>query len=172
MAKEAPKTDDDVEGGSPGKGSPIPWILVTLLCGGIGMAVPYFMPASPETSADEPRSQPVIEMPDPENTTYVDFESVVVNLDEGNLTRYLRVGVTLQVPKEQEAEIVRKIGEKKAVLKNWLLNQISDKDLDEIRGGAGQNRLRREVRDQFNTVLFPDGYDRIFSVLFNEYNVQ
>jgi flagellar basal body-associated protein FliL len=53
-----------------------------------------------------------------------------------------------------------------------LLNQISDKDLDEIRGGAGQNRLRREVRDQFNSVLFPDGYDRIFSVLFNEYNVQ
>ena len=172
MAAEAPKTDDEVAGSSPGKGGPIPWILVTLLCGGMGMAVPYFMPASPETSANEPKPKPVIEMPDPEDTAYVDFESVVVNLNEGQLTRYLRVGVTLQVPKEEKEDIVLKLEEKKAVLKNWLLNLISDKNLDEIRGGAGQNRLRREVRDQFNSVLFPDGYDRIFSVLFNEYNVQ
>ena len=172
MAAEAKKTDDEVAGGSPGKGSPVPWILVTLLCGGMGMAVPYFMPASPETAANEPKPKPVFEMMDPEDTAFVPFESVVVNLNEGQLTRYLRVGVTLQVPKEEEEEIILKLEEKKAVLKNWLLNQISDKNLEEIRGGAGQNRLRREVRDQFNSVLFPDGYDRIFNVLFDEYNVQ
>ncbi|MDG1894886.1 MAG: flagellar basal body-associated FliL family protein [Fuerstiella sp.] len=174
MAAEAKKNEDEAEGasGSAGKGSPIPWILVTLLCGGMGVAVPFLMPPSSEAPADEPKPQPIFEPPDPDDTAFVPFESVVVNLNEGQLTRYLRVTVTHQVPKEEEEDIVLKLEEKRAVLKNWLLNQISDKSLEEIRGGAGQNRLRREVRDQFNSVLFPDGYDRIFNVLFDEYNVQ
>ena len=38
--------------------------------------------------------------------------------------------------------------------------------------GVDVNRIRREIRDQFNTILFPDGYDRIEQVLFQQYNVQ
>ncbi|HIE98247.1 MAG TPA: flagellar basal body-associated FliL family protein [Planctomycetes bacterium] len=171
MAEEAKKKDEEEEGDGAGKGSPLPWILVTLLCGGMGMAIPYLMPAAEAPGAEE-QPEPVFEILDPEDTAFVPFDAVVVNLDEGALTRFLRVAVTLQVPKEEEESIKLKMEEKKAVLKNWLINQISDKNLEEIRGGAGQNRLRREVRDQFNTVLFPDGYDRIYNVLFDEYNVQ
>ena len=174
MAEEAKPNEgeEEAEDGGAGKGGPLPWILVTLLCGGMGMAIPYFMPASGEDPAEEGNMDPVFEMLDPEDTAFVPFDAVVVNLDEGALTRYLRVAVTLQVPKEDEESIKLKMEEKRAVLKNWLLNQISDKSLEEIRGGAGQNRLRREIRDQFNSVLFPDGYDRIHNVLFDEYNVQ
>ena len=173
MAEEAKSKDEDGEGGGgAGNGGPLPWILVTLLCGGLGMAIPYFMPATAGDPAEEDQPDPVFEILDPEDTAFVPFDAVVVNLDEGALTRYLRVAVTLQVPKEDEQSIILKMEEKKAVLKNWLLNQISDKNLEEIRGGAGQNRLRREVRDEFNSVLFPDGYDRIYNVLFDEFNVQ
>ncbi|MEO2014538.1 MAG: flagellar basal body-associated FliL family protein [Fuerstiella sp.] len=174
MAEEAKPKDEEGEGegDGAGKGSPLPWILVTLLCGGMGMAIPYFMPTGGGDGAAEEQTEPVFEMLDPEDTAFVPFDAVVVNLDEGQLTRYLQVAVTLQVPKEEEESIKLKIEEKKAVLKNWLINQISDKNREEIRGGAGQDRLRREVRDQFNSVLFPDGYDRIYNVLFDEYNVQ
>ncbi len=172
MAEEAKPNGEDGEGDGAGKAGPLPWILVTLLCGGMGMAIPYFMPSSGGDAAAEEQSEPVFEMLAPEETAFVPFDAVVVNLDEGALTRYLRVAVTLQVPKEEEDSIKLKIEEKRAVLKNWLLNQISDKSLEEIRGGAGQNRMRREIRDQFNSVLFPDGYDRIYNVLFDEYNVQ
>jgi flagellar basal body-associated protein FliL len=44
--------------------------------------------------------------------------------------------------------------------------------MEDLRGAAGQNRLRREIQDHFNTVLFEDGYDRIREVLFEEFNVQ
>ncbi|MDG2130931.1 MAG: flagellar basal body-associated FliL family protein [Fuerstiella sp.] len=172
MAEEAKKTDEEVGADSGGKVSPLPWILVTLLCGGMGVAVPYILPSSGESPTETREPKPIFENLNPEDTAFVPFEEVVVNLNEGQLTRYLRVGVTLQVPKEAERDIIAKMEEKKALLKNWLLNKISDKSLEEIRGGAGQNRLRREVRDQFNSVLFPDGYDRIFNVLFDEYNVQ
>lgn len=169
MADEDEKSEEESQ---KGKGGVLPWILVTVLCGGAGVAIPFFIPATAEVPAEDVPEEEPYELPEPEETAFVPFESVVVNLDEGALTRYLRVAIALQVAKEKELEITEKIEEKKALLKNWLLNQISDKDLEEIRGAAGQNRLRREIRDQFNSVLFPDGYDRIYDVLFDEYNVQ
>ncbi|MCA9086649.1 MAG: flagellar basal body-associated FliL family protein [Planctomycetaceae bacterium] len=168
MADE-PKPEEEQSDG--GKGGIIPWIAITLVCGGIGVAIPFLMPVTAEPPPEVVK-EPAFELPKPEDTAFIPFDAVVVNLDEGQLTRYLRVAVALQVAKEDELEITTKMEEKKAVLKNWLLNQISDKDLEEIRGAAGQNRLRREIRDQFNTVLFPDGFDRIYDVLFDEYNVQ
>ena len=177
MADEETKPEgegDDAEGTEEEvkKGGVLPWILVTLLCGGAGVAIPFFIPASTTDGAEEvPEEQP-FELLDPEETAFVPFEAVVVNLDEGAMTRYLRVAVALQVAKEKELDVTTKLEEKKALLKNWLINQISDKGLDDIRGRAGQNRLRREIRDQFNSVLFPDGYDQIYDVLFDEYNVQ
>jgi flagellar FliL protein len=113
-----------------------------------------------------------------EDTIFMPFgepgkdQSVVVNLDEGRMSRYLRVAITLQIPKSQEETFKKQIEAKKIVLRNWLLSKISDLDLDDIRGAAGQNRLRREIREQFNAVLCPDGYDQIYDVLFEEFNVQ
>ena len=37
---------------------------------------------------------------------------------------------------------------------------------------SGVNRVRREVRDRFNEMLYPDGEERILDVLFDEYVVQ
>ncbi|MEQ9407240.1 MAG: flagellar basal body-associated FliL family protein [Fuerstiella sp.] len=172
MAPEETKTEGEAPA-EKARGGALPWILVTLLCGGAGVAIPFFLPSSPSVTADDfVEEEDPFELPAPEDTAIIPFESVVVNLDEGAMTRYLRVTLKLQVAKDKELMIVPLIEEKKALLKNWLLNQISDKGLDDIRGAAGQNRLRREIRDQFNSVLFPDGYDRIYDVLFDEYNVQ
>lgn len=174
MADEPENTEAEGASDSETKSSPLPWILVTLLCGGAGVAIPFMLPA-PAAEDPEPVVEyepPPFEAPDPDETAFVPFESVVVNLDEGSLTRYLRVAVAFQVAKEDELDITARIEEKKVLLKSWLINKISDKGLEEIRGAAGQNRLRREIRDEFNSVLFPDGFDRIYDVLFDEYNVQ
>ena len=37
---------------------------------------------------------------------------------------------------------------------------------------AGINRARREIQDQFNTLLFPDGSEKIRDVLVEEFNFQ
>jgi flagellar basal body-associated protein FliL len=143
------------------------WVVVAVLSGTAGAAVPVLLskPASPDSTAPET-------VADAHALAYVPFDDVVVNLDEGHLNRYLRLVITLQIQKLDEAELQRRLDETRVILKNWLLSHISDKSLDEIRGAAGINRMRREIRDEFNAVLFPDGTDRIQDILFDEFNVQ
>ncbi len=169
------KTTPDDEAAAPKKGGKLAWIGVGLVAGGVGFATPYILPESM-------RPAPKVEEAPPESAVplraaqsrpaYIEFGEVVVNLDEGRLNRYLRVSMTLQVDELQQLEISQKVDASRAVLKSWLLSYLSDKDMEEIRGAAGQNRLRREIQDHFNTVLFPDGYDRIHEVLFQEFNIQ
>ncbi len=103
---------------------------------------------------------------------FIPYGEVTVNLDEQRLNRYLRVKVALHVRRSDEFGVRNAIAEKELLLRNWLVSHLSDKELDDIRGKAGQNMLRREIRDHFNTTLFPDHYDRIYDVLFQEFNVQ
>lgn len=99
-------------------------------------------------------------------------QRIAVNLNEGRLTRFLSFSITLQIPRAVEEDFKKKVDSKKLVLRNWLLSKVSDLSIEDIRGAAGQNRLRREIRDHFNSVLCPDGYDQIYDVLFEEFNVQ
>ena len=80
--------------------------------------------------------------------------------------------LTLQVEQRHEESIRKLIETHGAILKNWLIGHLSDKDTAEIRGAAGLNMLRREIQDQFNIVLCPDGHDRVRDVLFEEFNIQ
>lgn len=103
---------------------------------------------------------------------FVPFGQIVVNLDEGRLNRYLRVSLTLQVGEDDLDDITQRVEHHRAILRSWLLSYLSDKGMEDVRGGSGQNRLRREIQDHFNSVLFNDGHDRIKDVLFEEFNVQ
>jgi len=168
MADENPENETEE---APKKGGLLPWIAIGLGCAVAGAAVPFLM--SGEKKEVEPAIPESSYIPAPhEETIFVPMEKVVVNLDEGRLTRYLSIAVTLEVAKSKEEEVNKRLELRKAALKNWLFNTIADKNLDDIRGAAGQNRLRREIRDHFNSVLFPEGFDQIYDVLFDEFNVQ
>jgi flagellar basal body-associated protein FliL len=182
----------------PSGGGIVPWIAVGVISAGLGSAMPFLLSGQSHAGADEGSdpSDPhhsgetlpstistekkikTFTLPKEEETVFLPFgtpgkdQEVVVNLDEGRMSRYLRVAITLQVPKSQELSFKTKVDAKKILLRNWLLSKISDLDLEDIRGAAGQNRLRREIRDHFNSVLCPDGYDQIYDVLFEEFNVQ
>jgi flagellar basal body-associated protein FliL len=64
------------------------------------------------------------------------------------------------------------VEENKTFLKNWLIGYFQSKQVDEVRGTEGFNRVRREIQEQFNLILFPDGEEVIQEVLFEEFNVQ
>jgi len=173
---EAAATEDAKATPSKGQGGKIAFLVIGLVAGGAGFAAPYFLPenlrpgahaAEAETETDEHSKTPA-----EAQSAYIDFGDAVVNLDEGRLNRYLRLTLTLQVDELQKDEVETKVEAHRAVLKSWLLSYLSDKDMEQIRGAAGQNRLRREIQDHFNSVLFPDGYDRIHEVLFQEFNIQ
>lgn len=182
----------------PSGGGIVPWIAVGVISAGLGSAMPFLVSGQSHAGSDDgsESSSPQhsgethstggskekkiksFTLPNEEETVFLPFgtpgkdQEVVVNLDEGRMSRYLRVAITLQVPKSQELSFQTKVEAKKILLRNWLLSKISDLDLEAIRGAAGQNRLRREIRDHFNSVLCPDGYDQIYDVLFEEFNVQ
>ena len=200
-AKEEAASASDGPGKPTGAGSIVPWIAVGVLSAGLGSALPFVLAGQPTHAAgnieesdehgtktdteshgsaakSDSKKAKAFTMPTQEDTVFLPFgepgkdQSVVVNLDEGRMSRYLRIAISLQIPKSQEENFKKQIEAKKIVLRNWLLSKISDLDLDDIRGAAGQNRLRREIREQFNAVLCPDGYDQIYDVLFEEFNVQ
>lgn len=104
--------------------------------------------------------------------TFVPFGDVIVNLAEERLTRYLRVNLTLLVDGTNGPVVKEAVDKNKTILKNWLIGYLSDKSLEEVRGAAGVNRSRREIQDHFNSLLFPDGSDKIRDVLFEEFTVQ
>ena len=104
---------------------------------------------------------------------YVPFEEIMVNLDEGDLNRFLRVSLTVMVKGQDEQTTTEAIERDRSALRTELLSFLSDQPLNEIRGRVGQNRLRREIQDIFNAVLVPneDDPDLVQEVLFSEFTV-
>ncbi|MFO0966564.1 MAG: flagellar basal body-associated FliL family protein [Gemmataceae bacterium] len=142
-------------------------IVVALIAVGAGFMVPRFL-AAPKAgkhghgSHGDDGAKPAI----------VPFGDAVVSLGEHQLTRYLRVKIILVVDGNEEKEVKDHLEKNKAYLKSWLLSYLSDLTLTEVARAAGVNRLRREIRDQFNTMLWPDGRELILEVLFDEFVVQ
>src|SRR5437667_4427631 len=84
----------------------------------------------------------------------VPFGDVVVNLGEERLTRYLRAKVLLVVQESDEKEITELLLKQKAFLKSWLIGHLADQTLQDVSRNLGVNRTRREIRDQFNAMLY------------------
>jgi flagellar basal body-associated protein FliL len=57
-------------------------------------------------------------------------------------------------------------------LRTWLTSHLADKTMEDVRGKVGINRLRREIQDQFNQLMFDDGRERVGDVLFEEFHVE
>ncbi len=179
MAEEPEKADAEGEGTTGRKsGSPIPFLIVGVLGVALGIAVPFMLPATadPDEKLDEmPTRKPTPTEIEESKAVYVAFnegEPIAVNLNDGQLTRFLSIGFSLKVAEESEKALNDLLIKKGPPLMSWLIGHLSGKTLEDIRGKAGQNRVRREIRDEFNSILYPDGGDRIFDVTFSSFAVQ
>ena len=148
----------------------VAWSTIGMLFGAAGFAIPVIYPSLFNSGATEANAS---EAPQAYGKpAYIDFEETVVNIGTDRMNRYLRVKISLMVKESDKEDITELVTNEKAPLKSWLLSYLSDVTMEDIRGAAGQNRLRREIQNHFNSVLFDDGYDRIRDVLFLEFNVQ
>jgi flagellar FliL protein len=160
MAKSA-------EQSAPAKSRLMSWLVLLLLglvAVGAGFSVPMLLP---ERHGDKAAAA----SGDKARPTLVPFGDVVVNLGEERLTRFLRVKLILVVDQSREKEAAELLQKQKAFLKNWLISYLSDLSMSEVTGAAGVNRIRREVRDQFNAMLYPNGQEQIQDILFDEFVV-
>jgi len=146
------------------------WLVMIIVAVGGGVAAPIVI--GQMRSVERPEDEAVVP-PDPdEEVVFIEFDEVTVNLDEARFSRYLRINFSLQVAESQQLEVTKKVDAKKSILKNWLQVHVAEKSTDDLRGKFGRNRLRREMHDYFNKVLFNDGIERIQDVLFSEFHVQ
>lgn len=104
--------------------------------------------------------------------SFLNFGQMIVNLNSDRMNRYLRMNLSLQVDDDDYELVSEELEHRKLQLKSWMVAYLSDVSVDDVRGTAGQNRLRRDIQDHMNTTLFDDGVDRIQDILFEEFTVQ
>jgi len=145
------------------------WIVgavVGLLAIAGGAAVPMFAHFGAHASAVEPETS------HDAKTVIIPFDSVVVNVADGRYQRYLRVRICLVVEAREESAVKELLEKEKPFLQTWALGYLQDKTMEQLHGSAGMNKVRREIRDEFNRRLFGDGPEKIKDVLLPEYNFQ
>jgi flagellar basal body-associated protein FliL len=147
------------------------WIIggiVALLAIGGGAVVPMFAHFGAHAGTPEPETT----LEPKQAQALIPFDSVVVNVADGRYTRYLRVRISMVVDARDEKAIKELVEKEKPFLQTWVLGYLQDRTMEQLHGSVGMNRVRREVRDEFNRRLFSDGPEKIKDVLLPEYNFQ
>jgi len=104
---------------------------------------------------------------------YYDLEPVIANLDEPNVTRYVRAVLTLEMSPEMDAKKGKDfLDEKKPILTNWLAIYLASLGLEDIRGERNLKSIQAQILDAFNERLFPDSKPQVKHVLFREFAIQ
>jgi len=166
----------DASSAGAGKGNLLVMLLVVLMSVAGGVLTPFVVSqlnAGQTDSGKQEETKEKAAVPDPEEEVeYIPFGEVTVNLDEARFSRFLKIDFSLQVPKSQRVEIEAEVKAKDVVFKNWLQVHLAEKSTEDLQGTFGRNKVRREMQDYFNEVLFEDGIERVQDVLFNEFFVQ
>jgi flagellar basal body-associated protein FliL len=104
---------------------------------------------------------------------YYDLEPVVANLDEPNVTRYVRAVLTLEMSADVDEKKGRTfLDEKKPVLTNWLSIYLASLSIEDIRGERNLKSIQSQILDVFNEKVFPNSKPQIKQVLFREFAIQ
>jgi flagellar basal body-associated protein FliL len=105
--------------------------------------------------------------------SYDKIEPVLANLDEPGVTRYVRVTVTLEMsPDMDKAKGEEFLTARQMVLRDWMTTYFAGLSLEDCRGTRNLSRIKKEVVENFNKILFPDSRPFVESVLFKEFAVQ
>jgi flagellar basal body-associated protein FliL len=180
-----PKSKDEQSTQKGGLAKLMPWLAPTLaliVCAGAGFGVSRLFgtrgsaqnvgaaePTAPETNDVSP---PLNEA-DTSATWYYDLEPVVVNLNEPNVTRYVRVTLTLELGNGMaEKDGAPFLDQRKPLLKNWLTLYMSNRTIEDIRGEVNLRRVQSQIADMFNQGLFPGQKPCLKSVLFKDISIQ
>lgn len=151
-----------------GKKGLILGLLLAVLAVGGGASLPFILGMHPRHAASDKKKADIPKS----KQAAVPFGDVVVNLGEDRLNRFLRVKIMCAIDEADTKEITELLNTQKPFLKSWLIGYLSDQSTQDVTRKVGVNKIRREIRDQFNAMLFPDGDEKIIDILFDEFVVQ
>ena len=163
--------------------------VIVVLCAGSGFVLGRLFAgsSSPETTESSQKDEPAQAKKTPKAETetddsstnskdtwyYNDLESVVVNPDEPGATRYIRVGLILEISSGLSEDKAKELIEaQKPPLINWLNLYFKSLTLDEMEDDRDMKRILSQICDAFNEMLFPDAKPQIKKILIREFNIQ
>ncbi len=173
MADEAEQTDELLDE-QPGAGKKLLILLgVALVIAGVCAAAGFGLGRmlAPEQAEAESPERPAPDEPGGNYAYYTEFPAITVNLDDPQLSRYIRATITLAIHPRDYASAKTLIEAKTPELKNWLTVYLAGCTLNDVRGPKNLNRIRREIADAFNARL-SDEKLIIRDVLFKDFAVQ
>ena len=104
---------------------------------------------------------------------FLAIDPIIANLDDGRLSKYIRVSIVLSIEDGQKQSALAALTEINPKIKDWCNSFLSGKTLEDIRGKDNQQKLRVEIQAGINSQLKSAGYPEFAkAVLFDEINVQ
>jgi len=104
---------------------------------------------------------------------YKDLPPVIGNLDEPGVTRYLRMSIILLMsPEMDQVKGTEYLAQKHEILIDFVGGYIRGLTLERVRGQKAATRMKREITEGFNELLFPDSKPFVQTILFKEFAVQ
>ena len=143
-------------------------ILLAVFAIGSGISVPWLIGGQKDNGETAKKKA------DPKKSKLdaIAFGDIAVNVSGDQKARYMRMKLMVAVELADVRELTDLITKQKPFLKNWLISYMQEQHYSELIGKAAVNRIRREIRDRFNMMLFPDGDEKIVDILIDEYMVQ
>lgn len=146
------------------KGRPPEWILlgiIGLIAVAAGVAVPFFWFLKQPSTVEQSKGVRAL----------VEFDEVVVNINDGAQGRFLRMKLKL-VMDGQQKQMEALVDPKKPYMKDWLIRYLRLRTYKDLQTPGSDNRVRREIKEKFNEMVFPDHSDKISDILFVEFQFQ
>jgi len=158
------------------------WVIlgvVVLVFAGAGFFVARMIkgasvPATAGAAPEDAEAQTDDAVPDDGKTwLYKDFESVVANLNDPGVMRYVRATLIFEISSAApEGKTIKLFEDKTPILTNWLTIYLASLSLEDIRGDRNLKRIQAQILDAFNEQLFPNQKPKIKHVLFKEFAIQ
>ena len=146
-----------------------------VLLGGLGGYFAGQVLSSPPQPPETPPEEKVVE-PAPlepgETLAYLDLEKVTVNLNDPGLRRFLLARLTLAVNPGNVESVEKALSNHKPEVQDRLAQFFSECSLEQVRGVQNRNRIKRELRDALNQLLWPEQPPLIVSLLIKEFVIQ
>jgi len=132
------------------------------------------LPATAGAAQEDAEVQTDDAVPDDGKTWfYKDFQSVVANLNDPGVMRYVRATLTFEISSAaQQGETTKLFEDKTPILTNWLTIYLASLSLEDIRGDRNLKRIQAQILDAFNEQLFPNQKPKIKHILFKEFAIQ
>ncbi|MBN2511354.1 MAG: flagellar basal body-associated FliL family protein [Sedimentisphaerales bacterium] len=189
MADEKAKQQDkqDEQGKNPAGGQKMGyfiWLImaVVVIAGATGgFALSQLLGGQPvpaetteQTEPEKPEVfDPAAANPGQKSWPYDKLDPIVANLDEPGVSRFVRVSVILEMsPKMDPIKGPEFLDEKKVLLQDWMTTYFAGLSLEDVRGSRSLTRIKRDIQDQVNQLLFGSEKTYVERVLFKEFAVQ